>query len=53
MRSTAQIKGHPIHPILVAFPIAFGVGARSPTSPGCSARGRHCGRPGRTSRRAP
>jgi nitrite reductase/ring-hydroxylating ferredoxin subunit/uncharacterized membrane protein len=27
MRSVAQIKGHPIHPILVAFPIAFGVGA--------------------------
>jgi nitrite reductase/ring-hydroxylating ferredoxin subunit/uncharacterized membrane protein len=27
MRSTAQIKGHPIHPVLVAFPIAFGVGA--------------------------
>lgn len=27
MRSTAQIKGHPIHPILVAFPVAFGVAA--------------------------
>ena len=26
MRSRAQFKGHPIHPILVAFPIAFGVG---------------------------
>jgi Rieske [2Fe-2S] domain len=23
MRSTAHIKGHPIHPMLVAFPIAF------------------------------
>ncbi len=27
MRSTAQIKGHPLHPILIAFPVAFGVGA--------------------------
>ena len=27
MRSTAQIKGHPIHPMLVALPIAFAVGA--------------------------
>jgi nitrite reductase/ring-hydroxylating ferredoxin subunit/uncharacterized membrane protein len=27
MRSTAQVKGHPIHPILIAFPVAFGVGA--------------------------
>jgi len=27
MRSTAHIKGHPIHPMLIAFPIAFGVGA--------------------------
>jgi nitrite reductase/ring-hydroxylating ferredoxin subunit/uncharacterized membrane protein len=27
MRSTAAIKGHPIHPILIAFPVAFGVGA--------------------------
>src|SRR5438445_418360 len=27
MRSTAQVKGHPLHPILIAFPIAFGVGA--------------------------
>lgn len=27
MHSTAQIKGHPIHPILIAFPIAFGVAA--------------------------
>jgi nitrite reductase/ring-hydroxylating ferredoxin subunit/uncharacterized membrane protein len=27
MRSTAQIKGHPIHPILIAFPIAFGTAA--------------------------
>jgi len=26
MRSRAQIKSHPIHPILVAFPIAFFVG---------------------------
>lgn len=26
MKSTAQIKGHPIHPILVTFPIAFFVG---------------------------
>src|SRR5687768_53451 len=23
MKSTAQIKGHPLHPILVCFPIAF------------------------------
>jgi hypothetical protein len=23
MRSRAQVKGHPIHPMLVAFPIAF------------------------------
>src|SRR5947209_6430883 len=27
MRSTAHIKGHPIHPMLIAFPIGFGVGA--------------------------
>ncbi|MDY3550962.1 DUF2231 domain-containing protein [Gemmata sp. JC717] len=27
MRSAAQIKGHPLHPMLVAFPIAFGVAA--------------------------
>jgi len=27
MRSAAHIKSHPIHPMLVAFPIAFGVGA--------------------------
>lgn len=27
MRSKASIKGHPIHPILVAFPIAFFIGA--------------------------
>ena len=27
MRSTAHLMGHPIHPMLVAFPIAFGVGA--------------------------
>jgi len=27
MRSTARIKGHPIHPILVAFPVAFGTSA--------------------------
>ena len=26
MKSTAQIKGHPIHPILVTFPVAFFVG---------------------------
>ncbi len=26
MRSTAQIKGHPLHPILVCFPIAFYIG---------------------------
>jgi uncharacterized membrane protein/nitrite reductase/ring-hydroxylating ferredoxin subunit len=26
MRSTAQIKGHPIHPILICFPIAFFIG---------------------------
>jgi uncharacterized membrane protein len=23
MRSKAQVKGHPVHPMLVAFPIAF------------------------------
>jgi nitrite reductase/ring-hydroxylating ferredoxin subunit/uncharacterized membrane protein len=27
MKSKAQIKGHPLHPILVAFPIAFFTGA--------------------------
>jgi nitrite reductase/ring-hydroxylating ferredoxin subunit/uncharacterized membrane protein len=27
MRSTASIKGHPIHPMLVSFPIAFLTGA--------------------------
>jgi nitrite reductase/ring-hydroxylating ferredoxin subunit/uncharacterized membrane protein len=27
MRSMAHFKGHPIHPMLVAFPIAFGVSA--------------------------
>ncbi len=27
MRSAANIKGHPIHPMLIAFPIAFLVGA--------------------------
>src|SRR2546429_9835992 len=27
MRSKAHIKGHPIHPMLVAFPIAFLYGA--------------------------
>lgn len=27
MRSSANIKGHPLHPILVSFPIAFFVGA--------------------------
>src|SRR3989337_2898900 len=27
MRSKAQFKGHPIHPMLVAFPIAFLYGA--------------------------
>src|SRR5690606_17351112 len=26
MKSTAHIKGHPIHPILIVFPIAFFVG---------------------------
>lgn len=26
MKSTAQIKGHPIHPILVTFPVAFFTG---------------------------
>jgi nitrite reductase/ring-hydroxylating ferredoxin subunit/uncharacterized membrane protein len=26
VRSKAQIKGHPLHPILIAFPIAFGFG---------------------------
>src|SRR5688500_3233475 len=27
MRSKAQFKGHPIHPMLVSFPIAFVIGA--------------------------
>ena len=27
MRSKAQIKSHPLHPILIAFPIAFFIGA--------------------------
>jgi nitrite reductase/ring-hydroxylating ferredoxin subunit/uncharacterized membrane protein len=27
MRSTAQVKGHPLHPILIAFPVAFGAAA--------------------------
>ncbi len=27
MRSKANIKGHPIHPMLIAFPIAFGTAA--------------------------
>jgi uncharacterized membrane protein len=27
MRSKANIKSHPLHPILVAFPIAFFIGA--------------------------
>ena len=27
LRSTAQIAGHPIHPMLVPFPIAFLIGA--------------------------
>jgi nitrite reductase/ring-hydroxylating ferredoxin subunit/uncharacterized membrane protein len=27
MRSRAHIKSHPLHPILIVFPIAFGVGA--------------------------
>lgn len=27
MRSKAHIKGHPIHPMLIAFPIGFGVSA--------------------------
>ena len=27
MRSTAQVKGHPIHPMLIAFPMAFLFGA--------------------------
>src|SRR5687768_1262037 len=26
MRSRAQFKSHPLHPMLVAFPIAFGAG---------------------------
>ena len=26
MKSRANIKGHPIHPILIAFPIAFFIG---------------------------
>ncbi|MFL5327693.1 MAG: DUF2231 domain-containing protein [Gemmataceae bacterium] len=27
MRSRAQIKGHPLHPMMIAFPVAFTVGA--------------------------
>src|SRR4051794_29260615 len=27
MRSHAQIKGHPLHPLLIVFPAAFTVGA--------------------------
>src|SRR5436190_22697304 len=27
MKSTANIKGHPLHPILVSFPVAFFTGA--------------------------
>jgi len=27
MRSTAQVKSHPLHPLLIAFPVAFGAGA--------------------------
>jgi len=27
MRSTATVRGHPLHPILIAFPVAFGVAA--------------------------
>ena len=27
MRSRASIKSHPLHPILIAFPVAFGAGA--------------------------
>jgi nitrite reductase/ring-hydroxylating ferredoxin subunit/uncharacterized membrane protein len=27
MRSRASFKGHPLHPILIAFPVAFGLGA--------------------------
>lgn len=27
MRSTAQVKSHPLHPMLVAFPVAFGTAA--------------------------
>jgi nitrite reductase/ring-hydroxylating ferredoxin subunit/uncharacterized membrane protein len=27
MRSRARLKNHPLHPILIAFPIAFGTGA--------------------------
>jgi nitrite reductase/ring-hydroxylating ferredoxin subunit/uncharacterized membrane protein len=41
MKSRAQIKGHPIHPMLVAFPIAFLYGAL-----GFDAAGRIAGWPG-------
>jgi uncharacterized membrane protein len=27
MRGTAVVRGHPLHPILIAFPVAFRVGA--------------------------
>jgi uncharacterized membrane protein len=30
LRSTASIDGHPIHPMLVPFPIAFLVGTLAP-----------------------
>src|SRR5262245_43831619 len=38
MRSKAQIKGHPLHPILVAFPIAFIFGALVADAVGLFAR---------------
>jgi uncharacterized membrane protein len=29
MRSKAQFKTHPLHPVLIPFPIAFLIGARA------------------------
>src|SRR3954451_14453911 len=41
MKSAAQVRGHPIHPMLVAFPIAFLYGA-----PAFDVSGRLAGWPG-------
>jgi nitrite reductase/ring-hydroxylating ferredoxin subunit len=35
MRSKAHIKGHPLHPILIAFPVAFLVAALADGVPAC------------------